>query len=150
MTETFEIIPASAKAFWVIGIVSLILVGILVLFGFMSHSSRNARFVISSEGLQLRGDMYGRTIAARDLIVEEAEHVNLRQKGPYSPKWRTFGTGLPGYLAGWFKLQNGDKALLYVTDTSSVVRIPTRNGYQVLLSVEDPHRFLEALGRMGG
>ena len=60
------------------------------------------------------------------------------------------GTGLPGYLAGWFKLQNGEKALLYVTYTSSVVRIPTRNGYQVLLSVQDPHRFLEALERMGG
>lgn len=150
MTETFAIIPASAKAFWIIGIVSLLLVGLLGLFGVMIHSSRNARFTVSSEGLVLRGDMYGRTIAARDLIIEEAEHIDLRHKGPYSPKWRTLGTGLPGYLAGWFKLRNGEKALLYVTDNSSVVRVPTRNGYQVLLSVEDPHRFLEALGRMGG
>ena len=150
MTETFAIVPGSAKALWVIGGVSLLLVGLLVLFGSMIYSSRYAQFIVSSEGLQLRGDVYGRTIAARDLIVEEAEQVNLRHKGPYSPKWRTFGTGLPGYLAGWFKLRNGEKALLYVTDTSSVVRIPTRNGYQVLLSVEDPHRFLEALGRLGG
>jgi hypothetical protein len=150
MTETFVIVPASAKAFWIIGIVSLLLVGLLALFGAMIHSSRNAQFTVSSEGLQIKGDMYGRTIAAGDLLVEEAEHMNLRQKGPYSPKSRTLGTGLPGYLAGWFKLQNGEKALLYVTDTSSVVRIPTRNGYQVLLSVQDPHRFLEALERMGG
>lgn len=116
----------------------------------MAFSSRHARFTVSSEGLELRGDMYGRTIAIRDLIVEEAEHINLEHRGPYSPKWRTFGTGLPGYLAGWFRLRNGEKALLYVTDKSNVVRIPTRNGYQVLLSVRDPVRFLEALEALEG
>ena len=150
MTETFEIVPASAKAFWSMGILSLILVGLVALFAYITYSSRSAEFTVMSEGLRLRGDMYGRMIPARELVTEEAEILDLRHKGPYSPRWRTFGTGLPGYLAGWFKLRNGEKALIYVTDKSRVVRIPTTNGYQVMLSVREPDRFLQALQRMGG
>ena len=32
------------------------------------------------------------------------------------PGLRTMGTGLPGYRAGWFRLRNGEKALLYLTE----------------------------------
>ena len=150
MTEIFEIVPASAKAFWFMGIVSLFLVGLVALFAYMAYSSRNAEFTVMSEGLRLRGDMYGRMIPARELVAEEAEILDLRYKGPYSPRRRTFGTGLPGYLAGWFKLQNGEKGLIYVTDKSRVVRVPTKNGYHLLLSVREPDRFIQSLQQMGG
>ena len=36
-------------------------------------------------------------------------------------------------------------SLLFVTDPSRVVAIPTRDGYTLLLSVSDPGAFLQAL-----
>ncbi len=61
---------------------------------------------------------------------------------------RTNGAGLPGYQAGWFRLQSGEKALVFVTDLERVVYVPTNEGYSLLLSVEEPDEFLDALTRM--
>ena len=58
---------------------------------------------------------------------------------------RRMGTGLPGYQAGWFRLRGGEKALLYLTDRSKAVYIPTTNDYSLLLSPADPDGFLETL-----
>ena len=44
------------------------------------------------------------------------------------------GTGLPGYQAGWFRLRNGDRALVYLTDRSKAVYVQTTDGYGVMLS----------------
>lgn len=55
------------------------------------------------------------------------------------------GTGLPGYRAGWFRLRNGEKALLYVTDGSRAVYIPTNRGYSLLLSSQNPERLVNRL-----
>jgi hypothetical protein len=56
---------------------------------------------------------------------------------------------MPGYKAGWFKLQNGQKALLFVGDSKRVVLIPVRSGYSLLLSVPDAEGFLTALRGVG-
>jgi hypothetical protein len=55
------------------------------------------------------------------------------------------GTGIPGFAAGWFRLANGDKALIYLTDRHRVAYVPTREGYAILLSVAEPERFVRAL-----
>jgi hypothetical protein len=55
------------------------------------------------------------------------------------------GTGLPGYQAGWFRLRNGEKALLDLTDRRRAVYIPTGAGYSLLLSPADPDGFLSRL-----
>jgi hypothetical protein len=58
---------------------------------------------------------------------------------------RTMGTSMPGYRAGWFRLRNGEKALLYLTDWSRVVYVPTTAGYGLLLSPSEPDQFLAAV-----
>jgi len=55
------------------------------------------------------------------------------------------GTGLPGYASGWFRLRNGDKALVYLSDRSRVVYVPTTLGFDLLISPRDPARFLAKL-----
>jgi hypothetical protein len=52
---------------------------------------------------------------------------------------------MPGYQAGWFRLRNGESALLYLTDRTRAVYVPTELGYSLLLSPSDPERFLEAI-----
>jgi hypothetical protein len=143
-------IPAPAKALWLLLVISVFLMGLLVLFGYIAWSSRNVRFEVSPAGLRIRGDLFGRMIPARSLRVDDASVLDLNCAREYRPKRRTFGTGLPGYGAGWFKLRNGEKALLFVTDRSRIVRIPTRDGYSVMLSVAEPDKLLAALRQVAG
>jgi hypothetical protein len=77
--------------------------------------------------------------------VDLARRVDLGSQVELRPKWRRMGTGLPGYQAGWFRLRNGEKALLYLTDRTRAVYIPTTAGYSLLLSPADPDRFLSQL-----
>jgi hypothetical protein len=58
------------------------------------------------------------------------------------------GTGLPGYRAGWFRLRNGEKALVSLTDTHHVVYVPTSRGFALLLSPAEPDRVLAAVRRV--
>jgi hypothetical protein len=77
--------------------------------------------------------------------LDQARRVSLEADSELAPRRRTMGTGMPGYQAGWFRLKNGEKALLYLTDRSRAVYVPTTEGYSVLLSPADPDSFLQAL-----
>jgi hypothetical protein len=73
--------------------------------------------------------------------------IDLRGEPSLQPTSRRMGTGLPGFAAGWFRLRNGEKALVYLTDRTRVLHIPTRNGYSLLLS---PQRADEMLAELHG
>ena len=149
MTEAFSIIPAPPKAFFLIAFILLaILVPAAGFLGWTAYGSRAARFVVSPDGLHLRGDVWGRLIPASELLGGAARIVNLDTLPAYQPTRRTMGTGLPGYAAGWFRLRNGEKALLFLTDRRQAVYVPTRAGYAVLLSPENPARLVAALKRV--
>ncbi|MCA1963943.1 MAG: PH domain-containing protein [Prosthecobacter sp.] len=146
MTPTvFPMIPAASKSLWFFGIISLVLVGLLVMTGWAAWSLRHAQFTVSSEGLRLQGDLWGRTILLKSLKLDEAVATDLTTDTAYQPIRRTLGSSLPGYASGWFRLRNGMKGLLYVTDRTRVARIPTTEGYILLLSVSDPSALIAAL-----
>jgi hypothetical protein len=63
----------------------------------------------------------------------------------YAPNRRTFGTRLPGYASGWFRLKNGERALAYLTRRESVVYLPTSLGYSLLLSATRPQELVGVL-----
>lgn len=147
MVEIFPVTPVSGKPLWILVPVMVLLVGVLTLVGSLFFASKRLRIEVSDSGVRVRGDIYGRSIPAASLLTSEAEVVDLR-RGPFHPRWRTNGVGLPGYLSGWFRLNNKGKALLFVTDLSRVVRIPTRDGYSLFVSVAEPERFLESLRRL--
>lgn len=144
--ESFAILPSTSRGIWLF--IAIILV-ILVLAGMLliatARGSRKSRFELSDAGLRLRGDLYGRMIPADALRGGAARIVDLSATPDLQPRWRTMGTALPGYRAGWFRLRNGEKALVYLTETSRAVYVPTRKGYSVLLSPQQPERFLERL-----
>lgn len=144
-STVFPMIPAASKSLWFFAIISLVLLAGIVLMIWLAWSMQNVRFTVSNEGLRLQGDLYGRLIPLKSLKIDEAVVTNLHMDKDHQPKWRTMGTGLPGYAAGWFKLRNGTKALLYVTDRTRVARIPTTEGYTVLLSVAEPQALIDAL-----
>lgn len=144
-STVFPMIPAAGKSLWFFVIIGLVLVGALVLMSWLAWSMQHARFTVSDEGLHVQGDLYSRMIPFKSLKLDQAAVINLNTDKDYQPKWRTMGTGLPGYSAGWFTLRNGQKGLLYVTDRTRVARIPTTEGYTLLLSVENPEALISGL-----
>jgi hypothetical protein len=86
-----------------------------------------------------------RANSASDTSLAEARRVNLNEERDLLPTWRTMGSAIGSNRAGWFKLRGGGKGLLYLTDPSNAVLIPTTKGYVILLSVAEPDRFLKRL-----
>ena len=143
--DVFAIAPASPKPLWFIAVICIVIGAVFLALAYTAYSSRNSRVEIDHGSIRLVGDFWGREIPFASLKLSEARILDLRCNTQFAPKWRTFGTGLPGYAAGWFKLRNGEKALLYLTRRTEVAYLPTSEGYSVMLSVENPHAFIETL-----
>jgi Bacterial PH domain len=107
--------------------------------------SRPPRFEASGEGLRILGGKFGRLIPAAQLRLDAARVVDLKSSPELRPKWRTMGISVPGYKGGWFRLQNGEKALVFLRKRSRAVFIPTTAGYSLLIVPDDPEAFLNAL-----
>ncbi|MBX3148402.1 MAG: hypothetical protein KF785_16680 [Gemmatimonadales bacterium] len=147
MLESFAIAPAASRPLWVIGAIAGFLVLLVLVFLYVASASRRTQFTLGDEGLTISRTLYGRTIPWSALATDSARMVNLSEERELQPTMRTNGVGLPGYLTGWFRLRAGGRGLLFVTDRSRVVVVPTQNGFTLLLSVDDPEAFLAALRR---
>ncbi len=145
--EVFLVSPASPKPLWILGVVCIAISVVVLLLGYVAYSSRHARVELGADHIRLSGDLWGRRIPLSNLQPSSARVVNLASTPELSPARRTMGTGLPGYATGWFRLKSGEKALLYLTQRERVVYLPTTEGYSILLSLEEPERFLESLKR---
>jgi len=143
--SVFPIAPATSRYVWFLAPVFVILIGAAVLLLASVRGAWSSRFEVRPDGLRVSGDLWGRLVPRSQLRIDQVRRVDLTIDDGFRPKWRTMGTGLPGYQAGWFRLRNGEKALLYLTDRTRAVYVPTTAGYSLLLSPSDPDRFLQAL-----
>jgi hypothetical protein len=147
METIYPMVPAGPKPLWIfIPAMLLMLAGLALLFA-TTHGSQFSRFIVTDDAIRLRGDLYGRTILIRELQLDRARVANLAMEQTLRPASRRVGTGAPNYAAGWFRLRNGEKALLYLTDRSHALYIPTHAGYSLLLSPDRPDAMLEDLRR---
>ncbi len=146
--RAYHIVPATWKGLLVI--LALVLFFTLLVTGLISYaiySARRARFVIGERGLRIERTLYGRLIPWESILVGGVRWVNLNLEEGLRPAIKTNGVDLPGFKAGWFRLVDGQKALVFLTDYSHVVYVPTKEGYVVLLSVGDPLAFVRDLRR---
>jgi Bacterial PH domain len=123
----------------------LIPVAVAALLGYIAYSTRSVTFDVSTEGVRIKGDMFGRLIPRTSVQVEDAQIMNLKTEPEHRPTLRTFGVGLPGYGSGWFRLKGGGKGLLFLSDPTRAVYLPTTDGYTLVISPADPEAFLAAL-----
>jgi hypothetical protein len=150
MTSIFPIIPAGPRSFYLMVPVFVILVGVFLVVVWTLYGSQRASLRLSSAGIAFQGDVWGRkTIPLRQIRARDARIVNLDREGDLKPASRRMGTALPGYASGWFRLRNGEKALLYLTDRTKVVYIPTDLGYSIMTSVAEPERLIRELQATG-
>lgn len=120
-----------------LGLVLLALGGIL--FALRRHA-----LIVTDAALTVRTGFYGRVIPRSSLNLAAAFEGSLLERTEFTPRWRTNGIGLPGFRAGWFRLRNGNKALVFLTDPFRVTYLPTNLGYVLLLSTDG---LLAALGQ---
>lgn len=145
--DVFAISPASSKPLWFIAVICIIIAIVFMALAYTAYSSQKSRVEIDTDRIRLVGDFWGREVPFEQIDVADAHILNLHKKSALAPRRRTLGTGLPGYASGWFKLRNGEKALVYLSRWTDVVYLPTSDGYSLLLSVENPHAFLDTLQR---
>jgi hypothetical protein len=146
--KIYPITQASSAASWTSILTIPALLALAGLFGYFAFSVRHAKFVLNDTGLQVKNDIYGRMIPREQLKINQAKIIDLAIDEEYMPRLRTNGLGLPGYQSGWFKLKNGEKALLFLTDRKHALYIPTTNDYSLLISPANPEKFVEDLKQM--
>lgn len=151
-TAVYQIVPPVGKAsgaLWFVPALLLVVVlTVTVMIAKTVSGARSTTFELSPASLTIRGDLWGRTIPSSHLRGAAARVVDLRCDPALAPRRRTAGTALPGYRSGWFRLANGEKALLYLTAIDRAVFVPTTEGFSLLLSVNDPDRFVAHLRRV--
>jgi len=108
-------------------------------------------FTIANSKLHIARTAFGKSIDISSLDLENAKIIDLDEDAnkDLRSEDRSSGVGLrtdtPSNQAGWFRLQNQEKALLFITNNQNVLYIPTHDDYVLMLSVENPEKFLTSL-----
>jgi hypothetical protein len=103
------------------------------------------RVELAGNVLDVRSTLYRRRTPVADLLLDQAEVVDLSRDRRYGIRFKTNGYSMPGFYSGHFRLQGGGKGFALVTDRARTLVIPVRGGSTLLLSLERPQALLEAL-----
>lgn len=108
------------------------------------------RVELAGNVLDVRSTLYRRRTPVADLLLDQAEVVDLGRDRRYGIRFKTNGYSMPGFYSGHFRLQGGGKGFALVTDRARTLVIPVRGGSTLLLSLERPQALLEALRKVAG
>lgn len=109
---------------------------------------RRRQVVLEGDLLTIAGGVNTARVRIADLDIAAARVVNLADDAALKPGLKTFGTAMPGYQAGHFRLRNRSRAFVLLTDRTKVLALPERSGRMLLLSLERPQALLDALRTM--
>ncbi|MEP7083146.1 MAG: PH domain-containing protein [Betaproteobacteria bacterium] len=115
---------------------ALMLGMVLLALGGILFALRRQALIVTDTALTVRTGFYGRVIPRSSLNLAAAIEGSLLERAEFTPRWRTNGIGLPGFRAGWFRLRDGTKALVFLTDPFRITYLPTNLGYVLLLSTD--------------
>ncbi|WP_127564757.1 PH domain-containing protein [Stenotrophomonas indicatrix] len=106
------------------------------------------RVELQGNVLDVRSTLYRRRTPVADLLLDQAEVVDLGRDRRYGIRFKTNGYSMPGFYSGHFRLQGGGKGFALVTDRARTLVIPVRGGSTLLLSLERPQALLKALRKV--
>ena len=118
---------------------------VTLLLVYFLYGGYRSSVTITEDALELSVPVYGRSIPLDTIEHAGARVVNMRTDREIRLGMRTNGLGSLGYSLGNFRLAGGGKSLVALTDRSSVACLPLNDGTTVLLSLDDPAAFLQAL-----
>jgi hypothetical protein len=153
------LIPALGLAAGSIGIafaareeprVWLVAIPVVLAIWLMAWSIRRRRVVLDGDRLRIAAGINSVDIAVAELDLDAASIVRLDNAPGLRPRLKTFGTSMPGYRSGHFRLRDRSRAFVLLTDPTKVLALPQRNGRRLLLSLEKPQALLDALKTIAG
>jgi len=110
-----------------------------------AYLARSRTVTVRDQTLRVRKILRDLVAPLKRLRIDNAELISISDGSPLHPTFRSYGIHIADYRAGWFRLRNGDSAFLILSDRSRVVHLPTRDGYRLLLSIDQPEALLNAL-----
>jgi hypothetical protein len=120
----------------------------LVLWGALATLLRRHRLSLAGGMLEVATTFYTRRHALADLDLGRARVVSLGERPELRPMLRTNGFAIPGFRSGWYRLRNGDRALVATAGGDRVAWIPTAKGHALVLQPSDPQALLDRLRAM--
>ena len=142
----YDIADIANKALF-LGVSSVVLlVPALLLIGFIylwfGIGSSVVKF--ESDSLNLDAVFYGRSIELAEIQENAVVMADFSNKSQ-APSVRTNGISIFGLNWGWFRSAQGRKQLLFVTDASKAVYIPTSLDFDVIVSAKEPEQLIRAI-----
>ena len=116
-----------------------------LLYLFLAARIQRAGVALNAQAIGIDTGLGSRLIALRRLAPRGLHQVDLQAQPELRPLLRTWGIGLPGFNAGWYRLRDGRKALCLITDRSRVSMLEDEAGVAYLLSLADPGPLQRAL-----
>lgn len=113
--------------------------------GFAAWGTTHNRISIDGRTLRVVAGLHRHRVDIEALDLDAARVLDLRREPALRPIIKAFGTSMPGYQAGHFRLRNRSRAFLLVTDRAKTLLLPERTGRTLLLTPERPQALLEAL-----
>lgn len=131
---------------------SLFAIALLLLpvWAVLDWALRRQRLALDSAGLHVTTCFYRRNLPLASLQLDKARVVSLDEHLELKPARKTNGTSLPGFKSGWYRLRNGDKALVSIRSGRRVLWLPTDQGYTLLLEPDNAIALLEHLRQQAG
>ena len=103
---------------------------------------------LSDAGLAVRRFPWPRPVKMEEFDLEQASLVDLDAHAELLPRFKIAGSRLPGYRSGLFRLRDGRRATVVLTDLRRVLALPRRNGTVILLSLVRPASLVQAMRRL--
>jgi hypothetical protein len=141
--RTFSMPAARSKlAIVILGFV--VLLGTVMAAGFLWVTLGSRTVTVERDRIKVEGALYSDELSRDAIDRAGVRVVDLDHAPELALSYRSNGLGLPGLKEGWFKMENGKRAFLMLTDTSRVVVVPSSKEW-LLLSVPDGERLVEKL-----
>jgi Bacterial PH domain len=129
------------QALWIAGAAG----GLLIFAFLVLDRSKHVRFEIADGRLFVRGDIFCWRFPLSSMNLGPSVILDLTQWPDFRPRRKIIGTSLPGYQSGEFMLQNGRRAIVFLSDHHRVLCILMNDGKFLLLSCADPEGLLALL-----
>ena len=111
------------------------------------RSFSRARVYVNQGELVIKPGIGSKRIAMSALRAHGLSIINLDERSELKPVLKLWGTSLPGFSGGRYRLRNGDAAICLLLDRSRVSYLRSDDGTAVLLSLKEPEQLRAFLER---
>lgn len=124
---------------------AMIAVVLVIAWLFIDRLTQRHRLSIDATGIDVATTLYRRRLGWADLDLAAARVTDIEEHPESRPMLKSSGVALPGFRSGWFRSRNFSKLFVALSGGSRLLRIPTRQGYTLLLEPRDPKALLARL-----